>query len=170
MARSRVKNNEGAIKTKAVKKSPKKIKDEEFEKEKFNEIDNVDEKIKDDNLPIVVNETVINETIIEVIDDPDPILCWKKVGGGSLRLPNKIIKPNEKFFAKRSELPKVFMDDIILLDDEPVIRKEVIKATPNYFLKELSDSMYNIVDAKGKVINEKPLSDKDAKNLLNNLL
>ncbi len=62
------------------------------------------------------------------------------------------------------------MDDIILLDDEPVIRKEVIKATPNYFLKELSDSMYNIVDAKGKVINEKPLSDKDAKNLLNNLL
>lgn len=54
-------------------------------------------------------------------------LLWIKLGGGSLRLKlndrNMILKPGQKFFAKKSDLPLAFMDLLECLSDEEEIKK-----------------------------------------------
>ncbi len=114
----------------------------------------------------------------------EPILKWKKTGGGSLRLAGRkqsIIKPGQVFEAKRSELPKAFMDTIVCLSEEKekefktaIISKEVGKAAENsvYVLEPIEDkpSFFNVVhkDTK-KAVNEKPLREKKALELISTL-
>lgn len=45
---------------------------------------------------------------------------WKKIGGGSLRLGNRIIKPNQVFFADPGDIPAAFMNLVVLLDNAEV--------------------------------------------------
>ena len=101
-------------------------------------------------------------------------IWWRKIGGGSFRLRGKIIKPNEKFKASSSEIPKAFRNVIIPLEEIPKNSqpsKVIVQGKlPTYTLKPKErDGWFNIVNEQGKAINEKPLKENDAVQLLNDL-
>ena len=47
------------------------------------------------------------------------VIRWKKIGGGSLRFPNRIIKPGEIFHAHPDDIPVSFRDTVVPLDKIP---------------------------------------------------
>ncbi len=121
---------------------------------------------------------------------PEGMKCFKKVGGGSLRFPNRIIKSGQKFWAFPNSVPDIFKDQLeesapdygaVILQDSgsaPVVGKlekptvskfEVVKATDENGkeLPKISGKfMYNVVDESGKAINEEPLKKGKANELL----
>lgn len=113
-----------------------------------------------------------NEVVFGNPETKEGLLHWQKVGGGSLRMQGKIIKPKETFWAAKDDIPEIFQKTLILLDDSPkppVVRRRRLKEEPVYKLEEKGGGWYNIVDNAGKVINEKALRIEDAKNLLESL-
>ena len=105
-------------------------------------------------------------------NDSEKVIRWKKVGGGSFRLGNRIIKPNERFKATESEIPKSFRDLVIpiqALPSSPPV--EPIKGVePVYTAKPRgSGGWYDVVDAKGKALNEKALKKEVAEKLVADL-
>ena len=129
-----------------------------------------------------VNTKQVEDNSQEQVNSNIPQKNWyKKVGGGSFRLlPNKIIKPGEKFQAYPGQIPEAFMDAFIQLDDTQITQNvnENLKVTkPLYVLQvidnpEISnpdDELYNIVNENGKPINSKPLTKAAAETLILNL-
>jgi hypothetical protein len=101
-------------------------------------------------------------------------IWWRKIGGGSFRIHGKIIKPNEKFKAASSEIPKAFRNVVIPLENIPEVSqpsKAVVPGKiPIYQLKQKERAgWFDIVNEHGKAINEKPLKEEDAVQLLNDL-
>lgn len=171
MARKRAKTDTKATKTVPKTKRAKKEKEPEVVEEV--KVAEIEPDLKDEFKGVDEEETKeepkeeVKEKVVEV-PDPDPILRWKKLNG-SLRLPNRIIKPNEIFLARRSDLPKAFMDNIMLLDETPVTATKKVVKTLVYSLSKRDDGFFNIVDSNGKVLNEKPLKESAAKVLLEDL-
>ena len=105
-------------------------------------------------------------------DKDEPVLWWRKVGGGSLRLrdPNRIIKPNQKFQAKESEIPSTFRNSIIPigehLDPDPPLQV----ANPGYTVKHAGGGWYVIEDAFGKQVTENKMRKPEADARLVELL
>jgi hypothetical protein len=102
-----------------------------------------------------------------------------KTGRGSLRLNRsvylgshksergKIIKPNQHFWARPSEIPKTFGDvvkPVHALPPEPPL--DVVE--PGYDMKPNADNenMWDVVDMQGKAMNEQPLTKSDAEELI----
>lgn len=102
-----------------------------------------------------------------------------KVGRGSLRFnravylgsqkneKGSIIKPNQHFWARPSEIPKTFSDTVKPvkgLPPEPPL--EVVE--PGYKVKpNINDpKMFDVVDMQDKVMNEQPLTEADANDLI----
>lgn len=97
---------------------------------------------------------------------------WKKIGGGALRLKNRIIKPGQIFSARADEIPKAFLDTCIPLDEVPVVPESpaiILKNEYKIVLKGKSKFLYDVVDDNGKVINEKGLTKEVAENLVKDL-
>ena len=134
---------------------------------------NVVEK-KEENAP---DEEIQN--IVNVLPDPDAPIRWKKIGGGSFRLGrNRIIKPNEKFIARPSQIPKNFRDIIIPLDEIVEISKveTIIKGKKPIYSSQPSEkreikprgksrSLFDVFDLEGNMINEEALRKEDAEKL-----
>lgn len=97
----------------------------------------------------------------------DPLLKWKKVGAGSFRMPDRIIKPNEVFMAYEHEIPKAFRDIVICLSelDIEVATTEAKFIAAKYEVVIHSPGWYNVVNEEGKPINEKLLRKKEAEQL-----
>lgn len=98
---------------------------------------------------------------------------WKKLGGGSFRMGNKIIKPGETFWAFPSEIPKPFRDVVVALDATVVFEKEKakekkleeqIKGNKSAFTikKREGSQWFDVFDSQEKKINEKGLSEEKA--------
>ncbi len=109
------------------------------------------------------------------VKEPKP-LRWKKIGGGIFRYKNSYIKPGQIFEAFPEDIPEAFKDQIILLSDVP--KKPVVKVEKPVYVKvpvvneeaENGDEvLYNIVDSKGKKINDTPLSAEIADQFVKNL-
>lgn len=97
----------------------------------------------------------------------DEVIKWKKIGRGSLRMKNMIIKPGQIFSAKASEIPQAFRDTIIPLDKLPKGVKEDIKVVATeYSIKHRSGKWYDVVNANGKVLNEKAMTREKALELI----
>ena len=110
-------------------------------------------------------------------------VSFKKVGGGSLRLGGKIIKPGQVFTAYPHEIPKSFRDLVIPTggavswkDQDKQTKVETpppIKGkTPEFTIQPHGKSSlwFDIVDGEGKVWNEKGLKKEVAEKFLANLL
>lgn len=103
---------------------------------------------------------------------------WKKLGGGFLRLPNRIIKPGDIFWASPNEIPKAFRDQVVPLNPEDLKKGEskpaeeiVPEVKVTYFKKKRPDSEeFDIIDAQGKRVNSRPLSEERADTYLKSLL
>lgn len=127
---------------------------------------------------------VTKEEQAPVIDLDAPI-WFKKLGGGSLRLrisgKPQIIPPGQKFKARPSEIPVSFKDVVLPLEQIPTAetQKAVIAGKTPVFIKAkyepkegetFEQSMFNIVNSTGKVLNQKPLTEADADSLLKDML
>jgi hypothetical protein len=127
--------------------------------------------------------------VVPVVDAVEP-LVWFRNGGKSFRINrNRIIKPNQTFQAKASEIPLAFRD-IVKPVGTPAPRpgakpvppppvgspgkKMVEPITPvrsEYkAVKDEETGEWNILDPQGVVINEKPFSDEhEAQDLAKSL-
>lgn len=103
----------------------------------------------------------------------DEAIRWKKVGGGAFYFRNRIIKPGQIFTAKPSEIPQSFRDVCVPLDQIKVVEPpplEITKAEYNIKPRGKSKSWFDVVDGRGKVINEKALTKEVAEKLVQDLV
>lgn len=104
---------------------------------------------------------------------------YRKVGGGSLRLNNRIIPPGGTFEAYPEEIPAAFKDLVIPLEDVaqsiPVttpVPKPTFTIKPVKPLEELESGepyLVNVVSSTGKVLNENPMEEAIAKKLIEDI-
>ena len=96
------------------------------------------------------------------------VIRWVKQGGGSLRLNGRIIKPGQRFNARLDEIPEAFRDVCVPLDKLPVEPEDNLAAVPaEYKLKQRgATNWYDVVNSKGKVLNEKAMHRTDALELI----
>lgn len=104
----------------------------------------------------------------EVVIEEDNRIMYKKVGGGSMRILGKIIKPGERFKADPADIPPAFRD--LCLPLEEVKEKQPVKldiTKSAYKLQQKgTGAWFDVVDANGKVINEKGLKKEIAEKLI----
>lgn len=96
---------------------------------------------------------------------------WRKTGGGSFRLGpernHKIIKQNQVFSAKPSEIPVGFRDTIKPVDKLLEEEGTPVKSATHYKIKKVEDNLYDVVNAaSGKPMNQKPFDLEKANSLL----
>jgi len=131
-----------------------------------------------------------NKKVIKVEKEvPDGMKCFQKIGGGNLRLANRIIKQNQRFWSYLETIPEAFRayckevapdnGAVILNTDAPrtqlveeakiVLDKFKIEKTLDVKGKEIKkgdSSLYNVVGEDGKPANEKPLRKGKAQEFL----
>jgi len=97
----------------------------------------------------------------------DGRVLYKKVGGGSFRLENRIIKPNQTFYAYPYEIPEAFKDVVLPMEEFEPPKVMVV----DFHLEPIPDTdTFNIVDGDGKVLNEQPLTKEVAEEALAKLV
>jgi hypothetical protein len=141
----------------------------------------------------VKKEEVVEKSVTTGVDELlVGMRCYQKVGGGSHRFPNRIIKKNQKFWATPETLPKSMKDLFkeVAPDKDAVIVR--LSNAPNPVIKNVEEAqiveekfelvpaldengvqilkgnsaLYNVVDEFGKAMNEKPLRKGKAEELL----
>ena len=111
----------------------------------------------------------------EKVNIVDTRIRWKKIGGGSLKLGGRLIKPEQIFKANPDEIPEAFRDVIIPLDEikEKQLSEEAIPdgKIAEYTLQPRANSKlwFDVVDSQGKVLNEKALKKEVAEKLIADL-
>jgi hypothetical protein len=100
-------------------------------------------------------------------------IFYQKLGGGSLRLHNRIIKPNQKFWEFPENIPKAFLDCIKELDATNVIEekegKGSISEKKEYHKVHKGGGWYDILDENDKKMNDGALKKVDAEEMLKQL-
>lgn len=121
---------------------------------------------------------VIEETTVKT----SPIFRWKVVGGSPFHGGgHRIYKPGEVFKATEEEVPQAFRDVIIKIDHMSVQEQEkpISGKVATYSLKEKEkvnpddddeDVLYDVINHKGKVINEVALSKEKADSFIKDLM
>jgi len=106
------------------------------------------------------------------------VLWWRKIGGGSLHIridgKMKIIKENQKFPARAEEIPQVFRDVIkplnhVELENVEKKQQSIDVKKLKYTVKSKGGGWFDVVDASGKVVNEKALRQEAADKLVKDL-
>ena len=163
--------NEPEKKVKSVKKE-KPVKKEKLieEEEKPAEEIKVEEKVE------VKEAEPVKEEKIEIpkANTNEPAMYrMKKIGGGGLHLHNRIIKPGQVFIGRIEEIPKVFMNTILVMEQVsgPVKKGVQFSKSPKpIYTKQITkNGLYNIVDKNGKILNEQPMTEKDADDTIRKL-
>jgi len=117
-----------------------------------------------EELEVMKGVIPINGT--QVIEDEEAEVRWRKIGGGTFRMGSgRIIKPNQTFLAKLSEIPDGVKKFVVQLSKV----EEIVDPIPvalTYNLQVKSPGWYDIVDGLGKVINEKAMRQEQAKAML----
>jgi hypothetical protein len=103
--------------------------------------------------------------------DEEVAVRWRKIGGGTFRMASgRIIKPNQVFHAKPSEVPQGLRQFIIQLSGEmPDQENGPVVVPQKYSLQTRSPGWYDILDSQGKVINENALRQTQAREMLKSL-
>ena len=116
-----------------------------------------------------------NSTTNEVTAEKTGLLRFKKVGAGVFRHKGRIYKENEVFYSRFEDIPKAFLNQIICLDPKELIvlkkkglkQQEEVKKNYAVFTKIATNGgLFNIINTSGKLMNEEPLSEKDAEKML----
>lgn len=165
--------NEPEKKVKSVKKE-KPVKKEKLieEEEKPAEEIKVEEEVKEE---VKEAEPVKEEKAEQPNANPNEpaMFRMKKIGGGGLHLHNRIIKPGQVFIARMEEIPKAFMNTILVMEQVsgPVKKGvQLSKAPKPIYTKQITkNGLYNIVDKNGKILNEQPMTEKDADDTIRKL-
>jgi len=106
------------------------------------------------------------------------LVTYRKIGGGSFNLKNRIIKPNETFTALPSDIPKAFLNALIVVtpaekQEEPNVNfqkpegfKEVFSLKKDEENSTQKNPMFHIVSNTGKQITEESLEKEEAEQML----
>lgn len=103
---------------------------------------------------------------------------WKKIGGGTFSMKNMIIKENQIFTAKESDIPKAFRDVVIPMEPEKMTdankaaEKELEEALKPKFTiapNPTATTRFDVLNAEGFPVNGKPLSKPAAEKLKESL-
>lgn len=164
-------NNNEAIEQEVVEEQEKPVKKvKSVKKVKPVEEIKVEEKVE------VKEAEPVKEEKIEIpkANPNEPAMFrMKKIGGGGLHLHNRIIKPGQVFIGRIEEIPKVFMNTILVMEQvSGPVKKGVqfSKAPKPIYTKQITkDGLFNIVDKNGKVLNEQPMTEKDADDTIRKL-
>jgi len=112
------------------------------------------------------------------------LVFFQKLGGGTFRMtnPDRIIKPNQKFWADPDSIPEAFRDTIIPVSEDDKVRmpklekKQSVSTTEpvkvektEYSLKHRGGGWYNVFDGDGKQMNEQALKKEQAQSLIDTL-
>jgi|WetSurMetagenome_2_1015567.scaffolds.fasta_scaffold631737_1 hypothetical protein len=93
---------------------------------------------------------------------------WINRGGPHRTKDGRDIKPGETFTACPEDVPMTFRDLIKPMEQLPEERPlDVVQ--PQYRIVSRGPGTYNVIDGNGKVKNEKPLKQADAKALVESL-
>lgn len=85
---------------------------------------------------------------------------------------SRVIKPNQTFRANPEDIPKAFRDVVVCLDDLPAdeVEMTVVETAGGYQLRRRGvGGWYDIVDAQGKLVNERALRRDDAEVMVRDL-
>jgi len=117
---------------------------------------------------------------MEQVQETPKKIRYKKIGGGSLRLNNRIIKPGQKFEAYPEDIPETARDLVVPADGAvamwpneraKVIQEDIKGAKPIYTTRQRDNTeWWDIYDVNGKKINEKGLPKEAAEKLIQNLM
>lgn len=124
---------------------------------------------------ISTNQVVILKKIIIIMErtKSNDAIRWKKTGGGHFMLNGRIIKPGQVFTAREDQISKNFRDLCIPLDELPPPPEDapvdVIKTIYTTQPRGKSKTWFDVVDTRGKVINEKALQKEQADKLAHDL-
>jgi hypothetical protein len=100
----------------------------------------------------------------------DTRVWWKNTGGGSLHINNRIIPPNGRFQASPNEISEFFMD--VVKPDRPIVAPKaviIVGKKPKYVLDQVGEDEFNILDEKGKKLNESVVTKEVANQLIADL-
>lgn len=118
--------------------------------------------------------------------------CYQKLGGGTLRISNRIIKPGQNFWIAPESIPTGFKSYLkeVPADPKAVVVTTVVPAKPRiqeaeivaekFEMVEATDEngevimkgetpLYNVIGEDKKPMNDKPLRKAKAEELLNSL-
>ncbi len=142
---------------------------EEIPKKDENPVDTPADEIQPTEGEKVPEEEKVKEEIPEYVD-PDPIILWKKLGGGSLHLSKRLIPPGATFKARQSEIPKAFRDLVQPLEKLPTVPEtpevKPVKSVYQVVPRGKSKSPFDVIGPNGKKMNEQPLSKAVAERLI----
>jgi len=99
---------------------------------------------------------------------------WIKKGGGTFRMtnPNRIIKPNQKFFATLAEIPLGFRDVIVPVSEKEKQELETgaIDVPLRFRIETEGNGWFDVINVStDKAVNDKSLRAAEAKELLKDL-
>jgi len=111
---------------------------------------------------------------VEVVIPPKKP-SWRKLGGGSLRIGNRIIKRGQIFEADPEEISPAFRRFVESLEGVTFPAEGREKAPPpivsrvTYTIKHRSGGKYHVLDSTGKIVTEEALSKEDALALVESM-
>jgi hypothetical protein len=116
--------------------------------------------------------TKVNKT--EVIINEEPLLKWVNNGGPFYRKNGTKVPRGGTFEAAVDEVPVAFRDNIKPIDPAAaaaILSKPLNVVKPSFRLKRRGDTFfYDVLDGSGKRINEKDLTEAEAKAVLDKLV
>jgi len=113
--------------------------------------------------------------VVAVVEESKPVILtrFKKLGGGSLYLNNRIIKPGQIFSYDKTKMSNTFLDTLEVVEEgNEVSVKEAIDNAPvvRYEAKKAEDGTYLVTNTKSKkVISTGKLTEAEVNELLKNL-
>lgn len=127
--------------TRRVKSEQKPAQEEATKLPVENEVEETTEEVVEKAAEVEEIE-VTTETMVKV----------KKLNGGALYLPKKILKPNEIAWVKKSDIPAAFMDSILILEEKSSKTVPVKKKV--YEVQEQEDGTFWVLN----IVTGKPIS------------
>ncbi|MDH7554340.1 MAG: hypothetical protein QHH74_11855 [Spirochaetota bacterium] len=101
------------------------------------------------------------------------VIRWKKIGGGHFIFNGRMIKPGQVFTASVDQISKNFRDLCVPLDELPPppeeVPMDVVQAIYTVHPRGKSKTWFDVIDSRGKVINEKALKKEQAERFANDL-
>lgn len=130
-----------------VKSEQKPVQDEATKQPVENEVEETTEEVIEEQPA----EKAAEEEVIEV--ETETMVKVKKLHGGALYFPKKILKPGEVAWVKKSDIPAAFMDSILILEEKS--SKTVPVKKKMYDVQEQEDGTFWVLNiATGKAISK----------------
>jgi hypothetical protein len=73
---------------------------------------------------------------------------FRKIGGGSFRLGSRIVKPNEVFIADPDEIPVLFHQYFVRVEDTET-RQKIVRTKKKFEINEVAQAIVDYVNVDG---------------------